>query len=239
MALKVDWTALATKNPLVRACSDETRAALSEYGQLYTFRTGQVLFHEGEPAGIVIFPLSGVLQMSKTAARGRRQVLCTINATECGGICLLMMADQGIADVQALDAGQMVVLDRETFQGLARRDPVLCQTAWGAASECMAHLGGLVSALSFHKVVERVALMLLENTEEDGGLVRVTQAELAAEVGTMREVVARCLAGLQSSGVVRLGRGRITVLNREKLRKQAEESDRAQAGSVSARESRP
>ncbi len=81
----------------------------------------------------------------------------------------------------------------------------------------MAHLSGLVTQLSFNKVAERVVLALLDNTEKDGDLVRLTQADLAAEVGTTREVVARCLAGLQADGLIRLGRARITVLSREGL----------------------
>jgi len=47
--------------------------------------------------------------------------------------------------------------------------------------------------------------------------VRLTQADLAAEVGTTREVVARCLAGFQLDGLIRLGRARITVLDRDGL----------------------
>jgi CRP/FNR family transcriptional regulator len=84
----------------------------------------------------------------------------------------------------------------------------------------MAHLGGLVEHLSFRKVGQRVALALLENTTQDGDMVRLTQAGLAAEVGTTREVVARCLAGLQRAGAIRLGRGRITVLHRDQVAKE-------------------
>ncbi len=76
---------------------------------------------------------------------------------------------------------------------------------------------GMVENLSFHKVGERVVIALLEGTNRGGNTVRCTQAELAAEVGTTREVVARCLAELQETGAIRLGRGRITVLERSRL----------------------
>jgi len=78
-----------------------------------------------------------------------------------------------------------------------------------------------VESLSFHTVARRVALTLLRSTEKDGDLVRITQSELAAEVGTTREVVARCLAGLRRAGAVKLGRARITVLSREKLQQES------------------
>jgi CRP/FNR family transcriptional regulator len=82
---------------------------------------------------------------------------------------------------------------------------------------CLSHFVSMVENLSFHKVSERVALALVEGTANDGTVVRRTQAELAAEVGTTREVVARCLADFQEAGMIRLGRGRITVLNRDQL----------------------
>ena len=130
---------------------------------------------------------------------------------------MLALPDRGLADVWAVDNGEILVLGRDEFQALARMDQSLCEAAWAAAAECMTHFSGLVEHLSFQKVAQRVASALLSSTENDGDLVRRTQAELAAEVGTTREVVARCLAGLQNASIVRLGRARITVLSREKL----------------------
>jgi CRP-like cAMP-binding protein len=182
-----------------------------------SFGSDDLLYGEGQESAVVLFPLDGMLQMSKTAPRGRRQVLCNVDSQGCGGICLLMMPDKGPADVRALEGGSVLALDREVFQRLARTDPLLCQAGWRGAAMCLSHLSNLVENLSFHKVSQRVALMLLESTQKNGDLVRRTQADLAAEVGTTREVVARCLAGMQTSGAIRLGRGRITVMKRELL----------------------
>jgi CRP/FNR family cyclic AMP-dependent transcriptional regulator len=220
MQRDTDRTAVGGQNPALAACSETTREALLQRGTLRTFSNGELLFQEHGPAGVVLFLLDGTLQMGKTATRGRRQVICDFGATACGGVCVLTLADRSLADVRALGSGQVLVLDRESFQEITEDDRMLCHTAWEAAAECMAHLSKLVEHLSFNKVAERVTLTLLESTEKDGDLVRWTQAELAAEVGTTREVVARCLAGLQMAGAVRLGRARITVLNREKLRRQ-------------------
>ncbi|MCX6031129.1 MAG: Crp/Fnr family transcriptional regulator [Chloroflexi bacterium] len=217
MEAQTDLVLLGAANPVLQACSAETRRALLERGTVRSFEAATLLFQEREPAGVVLFPLRGALQVSKTASHNRRQVMCNLDPTACGGICLLTMAARGLGDVRALEPGELLVLPRADFQQLARQDPALCQTGWSAAAECMGHLSGIVESLSFHKVAERVASMLLENTEKEGDLVRRTQAELAAEVGTTREVVARCLAGFQMDGAIRLGRGRITVLSREKL----------------------
>jgi CRP-like cAMP-binding protein len=133
----------------------------------------------------------------------------------------LLLADHGLADVHGVEPGQVLILGRQEFQLLARQDQLACQMGWQAVIECMKHLADLVESLSFHTVARRVALTLLRSTEKDGDLVRITQSELAAEVGTTREVVARCLAGLRRAGAVKLGRARITVLSREKLQQES------------------
>jgi CRP/FNR family transcriptional regulator len=206
-----------SQNAVINACSEETRTRLFEGGDIRALAGSELLLREGDPAGFVLFTLNGALQMSKTALRGRRQILCTPESGCCQGICMLTLSDQSLADISAQRPSRVLLAPRALFQALARSDQALCQAGWNSAAACMSHLSGLVEALSFHKVSERIALLLLEETQRDGDLVRLTQAGVAAQVGTTREVVARCLAGLQTVGGIRLGRGRITVLSRSKL----------------------
>ncbi len=210
-------------NPTLVACAEESRAQLLRCGVIRQLAEGEKLFAEGEAAGVVLFPLSGTYRFSKTTERGRGQVLCNLGCVTCRGVCLLTMAERSLADVVAIEAGQVLLVQRADFQMLARTDPVLCQAGWQAAVECMSHFSNLVEQLSFRKVAERVALTLYDGVSRNGEMVRLTQSELAAQVGTTREVVARCLASLQAAGVVRLGRGRITVLDRDRLKEEVEQ----------------
>jgi CRP/FNR family transcriptional regulator, cyclic AMP receptor protein len=204
-------------NPVLNNVADATRVALFAAGHVVTFEAGSVLFTDGDPTGVVIFPLQGQIQMGKATNRGRRQIICSPGSRSCGGICMLMFGADAPADAKGLQPGQALVVQRGNFENLIHSDPVLCRAAWEGASSCMAHLSALVAQLSFDKVGERVVKTLLTGTEKDGDMLRMTQTDLAAEVGTTREVVARCLAGLQEEGLVRLGRARITVLDRTRL----------------------
>jgi CRP-like cAMP-binding protein len=217
MRAQSDVIHLETTNPILTTCLPQTRSALLARGDLRRFEPAALLFRKGEPAGKVLFLLEGSLQIDKTGSRGRRQVICTMTPQGCGGICLLLVGEKGLADVRSVEPGEVLLVDHADFQELARLDERLCSAGWKGVAECMAHLSDLVEHLSFHKVAQRVAATLVDRTEKNEDLIHLTQAELAAEVGTTREVVARCLAGLQTSGIIRLGRGRITVMNREKL----------------------
>ncbi len=217
MQLEEDLLQVGAQNAALRHCAPETRAALFARGTLRSYEAGDQVWGEGEPAGVALFPLKGKLQLSKTAANGRRQVFCYLEPAGCANLCLFLMAENSLADVYAVENSQVLVVGRQDVIDHTVSDALLGREAWQTVEHCMSHFVSMVENLSFHKVSERVALALLESTDHNGMTVRRTQAELAAEVGTTREVVARCLAELQEDGVIRLGRGRIVVLNREQL----------------------
>ncbi len=217
MEVHSDLAGIVARNPTLRACAESTRKALFVRGSLRAFEKGMLLFADGDPGGAVFFLLRGTLQMTKSTQRGRRQIICCSDPAACHGTCLLFFGERGLADVRGLEPGRLLVVPRDEFERLTQADPAFCRAAWNGAADCMLHLNNLVTQLSFSKVAERVIAQLLEGTTQDGDLVRLTQADLAASVGTTREVVARSLAGLQADRLIRLGRARITVLDREGL----------------------
>jgi CRP-like cAMP-binding protein len=218
MVSVITLTEVGTVNPVWQSLPDETRARLQTVGQIKAVEAGDTLFNEGEAARIAFFPLAGAFLLSKTGRGGRRQVLCKLDPSKCGGPCLLMMGEQNLGDMRAVMPGSLLTLTREQMEELAIADPALGRSVMNSVVHCMSHFITSLGNLSFNKVAQRVATALLDSTGNgDGNVVRETQADLAAEVGTTREVVARCLAELQEGGAIKLGRGRITVLDRAYL----------------------
>jgi CRP/FNR family transcriptional regulator len=64
------------------------------------------------------------------------------------------------------------------------------------------HLTLLVEDLSFRTILQRLAKLLLEEAARSGGTVTLPQHELAARVGTAREVVSRALRELEQHGAI-------------------------------------
>jgi CRP/FNR family transcriptional regulator len=81
-----------------------------------------------------------------------------------------------------------------------------------------------VADLSLHTVEVRLARLLLE-TGADGTLERqawLTQAELAARLGTVPDVLSRALRILAEAGLIRFDRRQITILDRPGLHQRAQ-----------------
>ncbi|MFN7091173.1 MAG: Crp/Fnr family transcriptional regulator, partial [Allorhizobium sp.] len=78
----------------------------------------------------------------------------------------------------------------------------------------------VLEQVAFVKVEQRLAHALLERADEEGR-VALTHQELAAVIGTAREVVSRRLEALSSKGVVENERGQIRLVDRGELSRMA------------------
>ena len=70
----------------------------------------------------------------------------------------------------------------------------------------------------FTRVDSRLAQALLHRAEQTGKTeITVTHEQLAADINSSREVVSRTLKSMEKQNLLRLGRGRVTVLDKTKL----------------------
>ena len=116
---------------------------------------------------------------------------------------------------QSLAPARLLRVGNERFAELLRAHPRL---GWAAAEEISAHLDGVEAELArvaFGSLRQRLAyhLLALLPAEQDDHL-PVHQAQLAAAVGSVREVVARSLAPLRQEGLVEVGPAGIVVSDR-------------------------
>jgi CRP/FNR family transcriptional regulator len=78
----------------------------------------------------------------------------------------------------------------------------------------------LLETIAFSSVGNRLAnLLIAQRKLADSPVIKITHTKIAAEIGTVREVVTRLLAHLQTEGVVALSRGSITINDLQKLTK--------------------
>jgi len=85
-------------------------------------------------------------------------------------------------------------------------------------SQNLRMLVGKVAELTFYTVTTRLARLLLKLPPDQlSGPERLTQDDLAGRIGTVREVVARSLKELENSGAIEVQRGKIKILNQDKL----------------------
>lgn len=108
----------------------------------------------------------------------------------------------------------------DTFRLWVGRHELWRDFVFELMSQRLASVLEIVDEVVFQRMDSRVASFLLARGKIDNPL-RLTHQEIAAELGTAREVVSRILEDFASRGLVESGRGIITVLDREGLNRRA------------------
>ena len=173
----------------------------------------KLLFLEGERAAALPLLTAGQVRIYKTGRTGREITLYRFGP---GEACLL--SANAILNGQPLPAAAIVEQRAEAVlvPAAALRDWVHRHELWRRfVFELMSHrltdVLGIVDTVVFRRMDARVATLLLERSGRQNPL-RITHQEIAAELGTSREVVSRILESLAGAGLLKVTRGRIEIL---------------------------
>jgi len=168
---------------------------------------GEFILLEGQPAEALYIVRRGSVRVFKTAATGRKeQVLIVLRPGETFNDVPVFDGGSNPASARAAEAGTSIyVLQVSHMTRLLATNPRIRANVIRVLAGRLRHLTLLVEDLSFHHSTRRVARLLLEEGLRTGGTVTLSQQEMAARVGTAREVVSRALRELEQRGALTRG----------------------------------
>jgi CRP/FNR family transcriptional regulator len=179
---------------------------------------GTVLFQPGVMAHSFVVVLSGRIEVHLTGPTGREILLYAVeHGQSCIQTTLGLMADEAYSGeaVAASDA-QIVLIPRALFQTLMDSEAAFRYFVMQSFARRMNDVTRLLERVAFGRIEGRLASALLELAQ--GGVVHATQAELAARIGSAREVITRRLDALARAGIVATDRGTVTILDAPSLK---------------------
>lgn len=189
---------------------EPVRTRVLEGARRVRLAAGARVFAAGDPCTAFPLVLAGRIGVSRASADGRELLLYRVGPGE-GCIvtssCLLGEVPypaEGIAEEDT----ELVLLPRAAFVELLAAEPFR-RFVFGLFAERLAALTELVDAVAFRRLDARLAERLLAGPPVH----ETTHQALAAELGTVREIVSRTLKSFEERGLVRLGRGRVEVLD--------------------------
>ena len=192
--------------------------------QELSFDRGQVVFLESDPCRGLYVVKEGLVRVFKTSPEGREQVMSIARPGQTFNLVPVFDGGPNPATATALEKTEALLIPKETFQSLTRD----CPPAQAIIKMLAGHLRRvttMVEDLSFRTVVSRLAKLLLELASGQGGAAagqQLTQEEMAARVGSVRDVVGRGLRQLEKAGAIRMARNRLLIVDADALRDLAE-----------------
>jgi CRP-like cAMP-binding protein len=212
----------------VSFCTDLPRAAVEALARIAVplrRPAGALIQIEGDPAEAMYVVAAGRVKIARHGAGGREQVLYVI--ARGGHFNTVPMFDGGPcpASAEALSEVELLTLPRDALRQVVEDHPQLALALLREFTGRLRHLVNLVDDLALHTVQGRVAGLLLAQAEaaERGEMVApLTQADMAARIGTVREMVGRTLKSFETLGLIAIERGAITIRDRAGLEQQRE-----------------
>jgi len=187
------------------------------------YETGQVVFLEGEPCAGLYVVQDGWLKVVKLSPDGREQVLRIVSAGEAFNEVSVFAVAPNPATVVALEPSTVWIIQRKVMLRLLDQHPGMVRRILQNLAEHVLHLVAMIEDLSLRTVEARLARHLLEQASA-GKLRRhrwATQAEMAARLGTVLEVLNRALQRLVAEGLIEVERHQIRIVDREGLKARA------------------
>jgi CRP/FNR family transcriptional regulator, cyclic AMP receptor protein len=190
-----------------------------------SFPKGTRVFHEGDHSDACYIIRGGSFRVTREHPDGRAITLANLGPGDIFGELAMLDGEARSASVEALSDCELLALPASDVRALLASSAEITVKLVIALTRRLREANERISRQSFQTVPSRVAGVLSQLIAEetpsdgrDGVTIRMTQADLAQLAGTSRESVSRFLAVLDRAGVVRVGRGRVTVLEPRRLR---------------------
>ncbi len=201
------------------ATEDLAQVALLTVERHYT--RGDLILIAGEDDGSLCYVCSGLVKVFKSSPDGKEQVLTMIGAGGTFNDVPALDGGPNPANVAAVEPSDIYVIRRSRLHQLIKTSPEVAEAVVLTLAKTLRHLVSLVEVLSLRNVTARVAKILLDrelSAQQGQPVHRITQSEMAALVGSTREVVGRALKELETVGAIEMRHGQAIVLNQERLR---------------------
>jgi CRP-like cAMP-binding protein len=180
---------------------------------------GETLSFEGEPSDVLYFVFAGVVKAFKTSADGKEQIFRIIRPGDSFNDVPVLSGGFNLVSVEAMGPVVLNGITKKDLEIIIRERPQVALNVIQVLSLRVQELVELVEDFSFRHVTSRVAKMLLEYADHKVGEgPRLTQQEMAAMIGTAREMVGRSLKNLEGAGTIRMERNRIIIADQQALK---------------------
>ena len=210
-------------NSYFSTLSDKVLQSLAQGTNLRSYERGEAICWQGDVCTALYIISRGSVKLFKLSPKGRELIIRVFG--EGATFNEVPIFDEGAnpVNVAALEDSHIWIVDAEVIRSGIRQYPEMAQAVILNLSHNLRMLVSVVEELSFYQVTNRLARLISRLPAEQLEEQHLTQDQLAARLGTVREVVARSLRDLERSGAIRVERRQIQVLNEHLLRDWAQE----------------
>ncbi|MBI4762695.1 MAG: Crp/Fnr family transcriptional regulator [Chloroflexota bacterium] len=213
---------IAFAMPFLQKADETLKRELMRHAQFARIPAGHDIFVDGDRVDGIALLLSGVVRVYKIGETGREITLYRFGL---GQSCILsanaILSQKSFPAIATVEEdAEAVIIPAEIFRTWVNQYDLWREFVFDLLSERLATVLAVVDEVVFKRMDRRVASFLLNQAQVQNPM-RITHQEIAAELGSSREVISRILEDFSKAGLIESGRGTIEVLDLEGLESRA------------------
>lgn len=205
-----------------RDAPPDLRSSMLGAARYMHLAAGESLFREGEATTQFAVVGAGSIRVFRTGATGRQITLYHVRAEEASLVSMLsaLLGRPAVATAQAEVDTEVVVVPAAALREWVRASEVVRRFVFETMTQALVDVTSLLEDVAFRTMESRLAVLLIQHADAVLAI-RMRHEDIAAELGTAREVVSRLLEAFERSGAIALSRGRIQIRDAAALRRLA------------------
>ena len=213
---------------LFQEVSAEKLKVLAERALYKTYKAGEMLIGETDPARAFYVVITGQVKLYKISAEGKEQTLNLLGPGDPFGMCTAFAIDSFPANAMALEESGILLIPGQVMEAIAMQEPRLLLNIIHLLSDRLKESMTLIESLALKEIPQRIASFLIHALKRESGQganqleLTVTQRELAKILGATPEALSRALKKMSNAGVLVVNGRSIRILDRRALDELAE-----------------
>ncbi len=214
MIQEKEFERIARALPILQRADPELRREFLRTAFLARIPQGKDVFAEGDPIDAIALLISGEVRVYKIGETGREITLYRFgNGESCILTANAILSRQSFPAIATVEReAEAVMVPAGAFRQWVGRYDLWRDFVFDLLSQRLSNVMALIDEVAFRRMDGRVAALLVQRGRR-GNPILVTHQEIAADLGTSREVVSRILEDFLGRGWIRLTRGAVDVLD--------------------------
>ncbi|MBI4282963.1 MAG: Crp/Fnr family transcriptional regulator [Chloroflexi bacterium] len=206
------------RSPVFSDLNDDELGELAHLAIERSFTPNEFIFWEGDAPDWFYIVAEGKVKVLKHSSSGREFIIGFFDPGEIFGGVAVFENKPYPASAQAVAETRVVCIEREKLLSFLARHPQVSLRMINVLGERLREAQSRLRDLAGERVEQRLASVLVMLSAKSGTSLPFTRQELADMAGTTIETAIRVLSQFRERGIIRSARGKVIILDTEKLR---------------------
>ncbi len=214
---RLEFATLLGMNPLFSGLGEDAIRGIAGLCTRRALDSGEVLFQKGDKGDALFGVRRGRVRIETGTAAGGRLTLNVLGPGDLFGEIALFDGQPRTADAIAAETSELFTVRRSDFLAYLEREPRVTLRLLEMLCQRIRWVSDRMEEAVLLPLHARLARRLCMLAEDFGSEVHISQEELGVYVGAARESVNRQLQEWRRAGIIELRRGRISLLDMDRL----------------------